>query len=140
MVSGYLIFALSGLRFGVKLTGALEILTWRPSKKVPLSHPYIDGLLDYRDQVYPIFDLRQRLGVRREAAPVGEGRSIILLEAGGKTIGIGVDAVEKMAKLEDPSGAPPRTSDVDRKFLKGWVSEDGGEIMILDVERLLHAG
>ena len=59
---------LSGRLFGVKLDGAIEILPWRPSRRVPLSYSYVEGLLDYRGIVYPVFNLAQRLGMVQAGA------------------------------------------------------------------------
>ena len=48
MTAGYLLFLLSGRIFGAELKGAVEIMPWRPGRRVPLSYSYIEGLIDYR--------------------------------------------------------------------------------------------
>jgi chemotaxis signal transduction protein len=148
MTSGYLVFLLGGKLFGVRLIGAVEILPWRRSRTVPLSYSYVEGLLDYRGAVYPVFNLSQRLGMSRQG-PIGflagendspqTGRSIILLEEKGVPFGIIADSVVKTARFEEPAAAadPP---DIDPKFVQGMVLDDDQEITILDFERLLHAG
>ncbi|HEY6010435.1 MAG TPA: chemotaxis protein CheW [Nitrospirota bacterium] len=151
MTSSYLVFLLSGRLFGMKLMGAIEILPWRPSRPVPLAHRYVEGLIDYRGTVYPVFNLGQRLGINspgpigftaEETTRTGGGRSIILLEENRRPFGVVVDAVVRMTKLEDPalgevSGSLP---DIDPGYLKGIVSENDQDILILDFERLLHVG
>ena len=150
MTSSYLIYLLSGRLFGVQLTGAIEILPWRRSRAVPLSYSYVEGLIDYRGTLYPVFNLAQRLGMSKPG-PIGfiaeekdrpeTGRSIILLEEESFPFGIVVDSVVKMTKLEDPDKAPEQTrEEIEPKYLKGLVLEDDQEIIILDFERLLHAG
>lgn len=148
MMSSYLIFRLSGRLFGVRLLGALEIVPWKGSRPVPLSYPHVAGLTDYRGNIYPVLDLVSRLGMSKPhaagfpadaPAPVGSGKSIIFLEENTARFGVIVDAVEKMAKLEDPAGTPEKAPGVDSKYVKGVVFEDGQEILILDLERLLHA-
>ena len=148
MTSSYLVFLLAGRLFGVRLMGAIEILPWRPSRRVPLAYSYVEGLIDYRGTIYPVFNLSQRLGMGKQG-PIGftaedkttpgAGQSIILLEEKGVPFGIIVGGVAKMAKFEDPTNTPPKTAGIDPKYVKGIVYEDDQEIVILDFERLLNA-
>ena len=140
MTSSYLIFFLSGRLFGARLSGAIEILPWRRSRPVPLSYSYVEGLIDYRGTVYPVFNLAQRLGMGKpgqigftaeDKDKSGAGRSIILLEESGDHFGIIADSVVKMAMLAEPTKTPEK--------LKGIVVEAEQDIVILDFERLLHA-
>jgi purine-binding chemotaxis protein CheW len=149
MTSRYLIFLLSGRLFGARLSGAIEILPWRRSRPVPLSYSYVEGLIDYRGTVYPVFNLAQRLGMGKpgqigftaeEKDQAGVSRSIILLEEHGVHFGIVADSVVKMATLVDPTKAPENSQEIETKYVKGIVVEDEQDIVILDFERLLHAG
>ena len=146
MKSSYLLFVLARRLFGVKLTGAIEILPWRPSRRVPLSYSYVQGLLDYRGTVYPVHNLAQRLGLG-SPGPVGftagqdgtAAQSIILLEDNSVPFGIVVDSVMRMTSLDEPVVAPEKVRGVDPKYVRGLSYEEDQEIMILDFERLLHA-
>jgi purine-binding chemotaxis protein CheW len=149
MMSRYLLFLLFEQMFGVKLQGAIEILQWRPTRKVPLSYSYVEGLLDYRGTLYPVHNLAQRLGLTQpgpigftaeQKDPLTAGRSIILLEENNTPFGIVVDSVMRMTNLEEPVAAPEKVRGIDPKFVKGFAFEEDQEIMILDFERLLHAG
>ena len=147
MTSSYLVFTLAGRLFGARLSGAIEILTHRQTRRVPLSYSYVEGLIDYRGAIYPVFNIAQRLGISAPtpigfAAPVRDtgGQSIILLEERKIQFGILVDSVARMAKLDDPAGADAQAKGIDSKYLKGVVLDDDQEILILDFERLLHAG
>ncbi len=149
MTTNYLLFLLSGRLFGVKLDGAIEILPWRPSRRVPLAYSYVEGLLDYRGVVYPVFNIAQQLGMVKQG-PIGftadeppatrGGQSIILLEVNKNPFGIVVDAVVKMTTLASPTAGLAKPQGVDPKFVQGLAYDDDREIMILDGERLLHAG
>lgn len=148
MTSNYLIFLLSGRFCGVRLSGAIEILPWRRSRPVPLAYSYVEGLIDYRGTMYPVFNIAQRLGMSRpgpigftaeEQDPRRAGQSIILLEENKAAFGIIVDSVAKMTALEDPVSAPEKVQDIDPQYVRGIANDDDQEIMILDFERLLHA-
>lgn len=147
MTSSYLLFLLSERLFGVKLVGAIEILPWRISRPVPLSYSYVEGVLDYRGMLYPVYSLAHRLGMGAPG-PIGftaeqknapANRSIILLEENKKPFGIVVDSVVKMTKLEEQAASPEKVLGVDPKYVKGFVYEEDHEAMILDFERLFHA-
>lgn len=149
MTGSYLLFQLSERLFGVQLGGAIEILSWRATRTVPLSHSYVEGLLDYRGAVYPVYNLHERLGLTKPGQGFagvqqerGEkaGRSIILLEEKKFLFGIVADSVVKMAKLEEQPAGLQQAEGIDPNYVKGYVYDDNREIMILDFERLFHAG
>ena len=146
MIHSYLVFLLSGRLFGVRLLGAIEILPWRRSRSVPLSYPSLEGLIDYRGAIYPIFNIGRRLGMNGPGPTVGApaqaetAQSIILLEENKMLFGITVDSVVKMAKLEEPSAPPEKVQGVEMKYIQGVVYEDDQKILLVDFERLLHAG
>jgi chemotaxis signal transduction protein len=153
VISRYLICSLAGRLIGVRLTGAIEILPWRAARSVPLSYAHVEGLIDYRGTIYPVFDLARRLGLGRpgplgfaagEKAPADEGRSIVLMDEDDAHFGIDVDGVVKMTMLHDgeESQAPPapeKTLGIDPRYVKAIMSEDDREILILDFARVLHA-
>lgn len=148
MTNSYLLFTLSGRLFGVRLTGALEILGWRPARPVPLSYSFLEGLLEYRGTIYPVYNLARRIGLAKPG-PAGlsvedlEAESktqIILLEENKMPFGIRVDSVVKMLKLEEQPAGPEKVQGIDHKFVKGIVHDEEHEVLILDFERLFHAG
>lgn len=149
MMSSYLVFHLAGRLFAAQLHGAIEILGWRRSRPIPLSYPYVEGLIDYRGTVYPVFNLAQRLGMSKPG-PIGftaeqrdaggTGQSIILLEEKKVPFGIVVEGVAKMANLEQSTTTAKKVLGIDAQYVQGVVFEDEQEVVILDFERLFHAG
>jgi len=151
MMNNYLLFRIAERLLGVKLQGAIEILPWRRARPVPLAYSYIEGIIEYRGTIYPVFHLAQVLGLTR-TGPIGftahtpgsdelnKGQSIILLEEAGKPFGITVDSVVKMAQFEDPKEPPAEIKGIDMKLVKGIQFYDEQEITLLNLERLLHAG
>jgi chemotaxis signal transduction protein len=151
MTNNYLLFRVAERLLGVKLQGAIEILPWRRSRPVPLAYSYIEGIMEYRGAIYPVFHLAQVLGLSR-TGPIGftahapaddelrKGQSIILLEEGGKPFGITVDSVVKMVRLDDPKSLPAESKGIDMKLVKGIQFVDDQEITLLNFERLFHAG
>jgi purine-binding chemotaxis protein CheW len=148
MMNNYLLFRLGERLFGVRMQGTLEILPWRRSRSVPLAFSYVEGIMDYRGTLYPVYNLAQLLGLSRPG-PIGftaqqeepnKGRSIILLREGEKPFGITVDSVVKMSLLEDTATSGVEVKGVNRKLVKGVLYEEDQEIILLNFERLFHAG
>jgi chemotaxis signal transduction protein len=149
MKNNYLLFRLGERLFGVKMIGALEILPWRRSRPVPLSYSYVEGVMEYRATIFPVFHLSLLLGLSNPG-PIGftaaphpekaEGRSIILLQERNRPFGVTVDGVMKMAPLEDPEGRAPDIRGINPQVLAGVRYEDDQEIILLSFERLFHAG
>jgi purine-binding chemotaxis protein CheW len=148
MKSSYLLFLLSEQLFGVHLAGAIEILPWRPCRRVPMAYSFVEGLLDYRGTIYPVHNLARRLGLGKtgpigftagEKEPGEGGQSIILLEESRAPYGIVVDSVMRMTSLDEPVAAAEKVRGIDPKYVKGFSYDEDREIMILDFERLLHA-
>ena len=148
MTERFLLFLLSDRVFGVRLTGAKEIFPWRQPRPVPLSFSYVEGLIDYRGIVYPVFNLEQRLELKRTgsigflakgtATPL-KGRSIILIEENDFPFGIAVDGVLKMENIDVPADAPKKTPGIDPKYVKAVAAADDHDVILLDFERLFHA-
>jgi purine-binding chemotaxis protein CheW len=150
MMSNYLMFRIAERLFGIKLQGAIEILGWRRSRPVPLAYSYIEGIMEYRGTVYPVIHLAQLLDVSRPS-PIGftaasgdeqpKGQSIILLQEGDRPFGITVDSVVKMARFEDPTDPQTEIKGINPKLVKGVrTDDDDQEIILLNFERLFHAG
>jgi chemotaxis signal transduction protein len=149
MTGGYLVFHLMERLFGVKLAGALEIMPWRQGRRVPLAYSYVEGLIDYRRTIYPVFNLAQRLALKGRG-PIGftadetpsplSGRSIVLLEESKRPFGISVDRIVKMTNIQELTPAPPEARDPDASLIKGLAYENNQEIVILDFERLFFHG
>ena len=130
MTNSYLLFTLADRLFGVRLMGAIEILGWRPARPVPLSYSFVEGLLEYRGTIYPVYNLAAAPRPRKAgAASDSPERSrkpraraqIILLEENKMPFGIRVDSRGQDAKLEEQPAGPEKVQGIDQKFVKGIV-------------------
>ncbi len=149
MMQNFLLFRVGERIFGVRLQGAVEIVPWRRSRQVPLSHSYVEGVADFRGTIYPIINLAQLLGQHR-AGPIGftapdgvagkSDNSIILLREKDWYFGVTVDAVIKMTKLDDATDERIDIPGVDSRLVKGVQYDEDQEVILLSFERLFYAG
>ena len=73
--------------------------------RVPQTPHYVKGLINLRSTVIPVIDLRIRFGLP-ETDATDESR-IMVVNVGGKTIGIVVDAVSEVLRVSTDQIAPP---------------------------------
>jgi chemotaxis signal transduction protein len=86
------------------------------------------GVRNLRAQVLPVFDLAAVLG-----APSGTSAVLVIAEAGGDRVALGVDAVLDVAELEAASEAS------DLPLLTGTVLDADALVGIIDPDRLFAA-
>ncbi len=130
----YLLFRSAGILYGVQVEFVNEILTEVTVTKVPLTPPYVMGVINLRGLVPPIIDFRLLLG-----RMPGEESCAIMLDIEGATIGILVDGVDQTVDIPKSSILPVPTQR-EEKLVCGMctVPGGGGTMMVLDCARLLH--
>ena len=130
-------FRLANEEYGIEITKVQEIILVGEITRVPQTSPYIKGLINLRSTVIPIVDLRLRFGMPEEA-PTDETR-IMVMNVGGKTTGIIVDAVSEVLRISKDQMAPPppTVSGLGRDYLTGLAKLEKRLLILLDVDRLL---
>ncbi len=130
-------FQLGQEEYGVEITKVQEIILMGEITRVPQTPPYIKGLINLRSTVIPIVDLRLRFGLP-EQPPTDETR-IMVVNVRGKTVGIVVDAVNEVLRINRDQIAPPppTVAGPGREYLTGLVRLNKGLLILLDIEKLL---
>ncbi|HBO44783.1 MAG TPA: chemotaxis protein CheW [Planctomycetaceae bacterium] len=130
-------FRLAGEEYGVEITKVQEIILMGEVTRVPQTPAYVKGLINLRNMVIPILDLRLFFGLS-EAKPTEDTR-IVVVSLHGKTIGVIVDAVTEVLRVgKDQVAAPPPTViGLGREYLVGLVKLDDRLLIVLDMDYLL---
>lgn len=130
-------FRLANEEYGIEITKVQEIILVGEITRVPQTSPYIKGLINLRSTVIPIVDLRLRFGMQEETAT--DETRIMVMNVGGKTIGIIVDAVSEVLRIskEQIAPPPPAVSGEGRDYLTGLAKLEKRLLILLDVDRLL---
>lgn len=106
-----LLFSVGGRTYGCDIEVVREIVPFRRPTRLPGAPDYILGLVNLRGTIIPVLHLGLRLAAG--AATDVEG-SIVLVEDGGRTLGIAVDEVMDVQPLP-----------AERVQQAGAASEDG---------------
>ncbi|MBN1590499.1 MAG: purine-binding chemotaxis protein CheW [Pirellulales bacterium] len=130
-------FCLGQEEYGIEITKVQEIILLGDITRVPQTPDYIKGLINLRNMVIPIVDLRLRFGLPQEP-PTDETR-IMVVNVHGKTIGIIVDAVSEVLRIgkDQISPPPPTVVGLGREYLTGLVQLDHRLLILLDIDHLL---
>ena len=95
------------------------------------------GLINLRNTVIPIVDLRRRFGMD-ETENTDETR-IMVVNVANQTIGIIVDAVSEVMRVSQDQIAPPppTVAGLGREYLTGLVKFEKRLLIMLDIDRIL---
>jgi chemotaxis signal transduction protein len=141
MEGKYLVFALGKQGFGIEISKIREIIGRLPIRTMPQTPPFVKGVINLRDKVIPIMDLRLRFGMEEVVAT--ERSCIIVLEhiAEGAVINIGVavDSVTEVLEIKtsEIADTPFFGAGIDTTYILAMAKTESGVKILLDMDRLL---
>ena len=95
----YLTFKIKQNVYGLDIRSVREIKHMQPISALPDVPPYMVGVINLRDHIIPIMDLRIRLGVNE--TPFTKDTCIIVVESESRRMGLIVDSVNTVTDLAD---------------------------------------
>lgn len=133
----FVVFTINGEEFGMNIENISSIEKMLDIFKIPNTPDYIEGLANLRGKVLTIFNLRRRFNL---ASPeFDENTKIIIASTSVSEIGIIVDGVREIIKVEDNEfdPVPQALNNVRDRFLSGTAKVGGRLILMLDLEKVL---
>ncbi len=137
----YLIFSLCGQTYGISIHSVVEIIHMVPFHPIPKSPPFVKGVINLRDQVIPVIDLRLRLN--KEACEYNDRTCIIILEVVDKgqkiKTGIIVDTVSEVLSImaNDIEDLPSFGMDTDINYILGMAKVNNAINILINTDKLL---
>lgn len=133
----YLTFTLGSEEYGVDILKVQEIRGCDHMTRLPDAPEFVKGVINLRGLIVPVVDMR--LKFRLSQASYDETTVMIVLNVAGRTIGIVVDGVSDVLRLDAAQvrAVPDLGSAIDRKFLTGLGMVDERMLILLDIERLM---
>ncbi len=131
-------FRLADEEYGIGIDKVREIILVGEISEVPLVPSYVKGLINLRSTVIPIVDLKLHFGLP-ESEQTDQTR-IIVVDVGGRTTGMIVDAVNEVCHISGTDVIPaPKAigSDLGDSYTSGLVEMDGRLLIVLDIDRML---
>ncbi len=129
-------FFLGGEVYGIDILAVQEIIRMQNITDVPRTADYVEGVINLRGKVIPIIDLRKRFNL--VASEETKDSRIIVVEIHHKIIGMIVDGVSKVIRLNADLVEPPSliVGGADYNYIKGVGRINDQLVILLDIEKI----
>ena len=132
------VFQMGKELFAVSISEVWEIVLMHPITPVPGSPDFVEGVVNLRGQIIPIINLSKRLGI--EAKEITSDTRIVVAQVGENTVGMIVDAVEKVTHIptediEVPNGIALEGEVLN--YVQGIAKVEEGLITLVDLEEAI---
>ncbi len=132
-------FSLAGKDYGIDIMKVKEISKAKRFTYVPNAEPYVRGVYNLRGDIISMIDLRIMFNLPAQKREDDTFEDMIILRLDEYLIGIIVDEIDKVVGINSETIQPPHPifGDINIKFIKGVVENEGRLYLILDVEKIL---
>lgn len=131
------VFDVANESYAVNIARVHEIIRLQQITVIPGAPLYVEGVINLRGKVIPVLDLRKRFHL----AMVESTRSsrIVVVEIDQQTIGLVVDGVSEVLRMEGDQIEPPSplVTGIDSSYLRGIAKLEGRLIVLLDLDKVL---
>lgn len=137
----YLTFLLGDEMFAIGILSIREIIEYGFVTDVPMTPPFIRGVLNLRGAVVPVVDLAVRFG--RQARHTTKRSCIVIVEIesanGSQAMGVVVDAVSEVLEIPGSDIEPPPEfgARIRNDFIKGMGKINGKFVVVVDLNRVM---
>lgn len=126
--------------YGIDVSWVQEVTGNLPIIPVPLSPPFVRGLINLRGQIATAIGLRQLFGLKGEEKHSSEihGEMSVVCKFDGNLVSLLVDSIgDVMEVSEDSFEAPPKTVPMSvRRFLAGVYKTDAELLSLVEISRV----
>lgn len=132
----HVVFRVGDDLFAADVQSVERVLRYQPARPVPDVPDWIDGVIEYRERVVPVINLRRRFELPEDATSP-ETRTLVM-HANGEWIAVTVDAVlEVSGAAGEATAPPPFFRGLAGEYLRGLFRRGDQIVIVLDVDRLL---
>lgn len=130
----YVVFNVYLQDFGIEAAQVLEVIAYAKPVKVPSTTRCLEGALNLRGEMIPVFDLRKLMGLM--AVNVDERTVILVVESKGRVFGLIADQIIDVVNMPE-SGIQPQP-DVSVKYVRNVAFIENTQIFLLDVDQMVE--
>ena len=129
-------FKLGKEEFGIDILQVQEINRMVEITQIPDAPSYVEGIINLRDKVIPVIDLRKKLGL--EATEHCKETRIVVMDVNGRMTGMIVDSVSEVLRAPKSTIEPPpqMVNSVNADYLSGVVKLEGRLLILLDISKI----
>lgn len=130
-------FRLGQELFGVPIGAVQEVVRLPEVTPIPETPWFLEGVISLRGRIIPVMDLGRRL--RLPPRPRTRATRVLIMETGGRQVGLIVDAVLEVVRL--PQNAieppPPLISGIGVDYIAGVGKHRDQLLILLDLPKVL---
>jgi purine-binding chemotaxis protein CheW len=114
-----------------------EIIRLQEITPIPRAPGFVEGVINLRGRILPVIDLRRRLDLP-SVEPTKRTR-IAIVEMAEHIVGVVVDGVTRVLRLEAQSIEPPSpyVAGINSEYLQGIARVGNDLVVLLDLDRIL---
>lgn len=133
----YLVFQLGPEEYGIDILKVQEIRGYERVTPIPNLPTYIKGVINLRGVIVPIVDMRMRFNLAK--AEYDAQTVVIVLNVGGRVIGLVVDRVSDVMELNSAQISPPPqlSGALKAGYLAGVSTIEGRMLLLINIAQLL---
>ena len=130
-------FMLDDVEYGVDILSVHEILRYPELTRLPNTPKFIKGVINLRGNVLPVVDVRLRFGFPQ--GNITDLTRIIVVETGGKQVGLLVDNVYQVVRIPVVNVDPPSDliTGVSEEFISGIGRLKDRLIVLLNMSHII---
>ena len=130
-------FAISDEDYGVDIQTVKEVIRKKEITRLPKAPAFVKGVINLRGDVIPIIDLRERFNMEQQEYT--NMTRVIVVEVEGRSIGMVVDSVSHVLRIEEGQiePPPPCVGKVSEEYIRGVGKVDDKLIVLLNIDRIL---
>lgn len=132
------VFSIGKELYGVGIDAVHEIVKVPDITAVPDAPAFLEGVINLRGKIVPVVDLRKRLKV--QGAEKTKLSRVLITENNGRLVGLLVDAVSEVLKLQPDAIEPPpeMIASIGVEYITGVAKVDGRLIILLVLDKVLN--
>ena len=131
------VFNMAKEHYGVGIDSVHEIVKVPEITEVPDAPSYLVGVINLRGKIVPVVDLRKRLKLQVSERTKA---SRMYDQDGGRLLGLLVDAVSEVIKVQPEAVEPPpdMITSIGVEYITGVAKRGSRLIILLDLARVLN--
>jgi len=132
-IDPYIVFSVAGTSYALRSADVQHVERVEHVTRVPNAAPFVDGVVFSRGQVVPAVNLRVRFGFDR--VPYDLRTRLIVVQAGGRNVGLIADHGREFVRLPRASILPPQESlaGLSGNYVLGIASINNRLILVLQL-------
>ena len=133
----YILFSVAGTTYALPSQEVAHVEMVEQITRVPNAAAFVDGVVFSRGQVVPAVNMRVRFGFERSEQDLRT--RLLIVQAGGRTVGLLVDACREFLTIPAAAIQPPGEglTGVGTRYISGIATLNDRLIVILNLGALL---